>query len=81
MESIRIATFADLLANDYHLTCWCSGCRRFAQCNLRQFIDAGLGQRAIAASRPTCRKCGSRGRWVVQPPVPQVSGASCTGSR
>jgi hypothetical protein len=39
-------------------------------------VTNGLGDRHISASRPKCRVCGSRGRWIVHPPMPRFDGAA-----
>ena len=49
--------------HQYELACWCPGCRRWAACDLRTLVRQGLGDRAIQACRPRCRKCGSVGVW------------------
>lgn len=76
MQPIRLDTFADLLANGYGLSCYCSGCRRHAHANLGQLVAAGMGDEHISISRPKCRVCGSRGTWTVQPPVPAFHGTT-----
>lgn len=70
MAAITISTFRELLQHQYELACWCPGCRRWATCDLGTLVREGLGDRAIQACRPRCRKCGERGQWQVRPPVP-----------
>ena len=74
MQEIRLDTFAGLLERGYSLQCWCSACRRWASCNIRELVENGLGKRDPLRCRPRCRKCGSIGSWQVRAPMPEFAG-------
>ena len=73
-ESNRLETFADFVRHKHGLGAYCPGCKRNAQCNLAYLVMHGLGDRPINKCRPHCRKCGSRGEWQVNAPVPKLAG-------
>jgi hypothetical protein len=43
MDAIRLDTFRALLDRGYALDFWCSGCRRWAACDLPMLIRNGRG--------------------------------------
>ena len=68
VNPIRIATIADLKANEHRLNLHCQPCNRWHQLDLDEFIKAGRGDLNYVSARFRCKKCGGAAEKQIRPP-------------
>lgn len=69
VSPIRIATLADLKANEMRLNLYCQPCDRWHQLDLDKFIKAGRGDLNYVNARFRCKLCGGTAEKQIRPPT------------
>ena len=69
VSPIRIATLADLKANEYRFNLYYQLCNRWHQLDVDKFFEAGRGELNNINARFRCKKCGGAAEKQIRPPT------------